>query len=284
MEQLKKHVTEKLQLLDCTIHSESYGEGETIVFLHGGPGDEHRYFLPHVLPLAETHEIFFYDQRGCGQSQQVNDPSLYTMMREVETLEALRREKGWDKMNLLGQSWGTMLGLLYASQYPERVRRLLLVSAVGVQGKDLHRFIVNLQQRMSPEEQKVMARLESEKDALGLERYHELEKEIIFPWYVYERSNLTRLTESKVNEKVHDRMWTDISTHFDLREKLHGLKGLPLRVIQGKWDLITPEDLTETLFPYLPSKDLVVFEQSGHWPFLEEPKHFIEAVREFFPA
>ncbi|SFS54081.1 alpha/beta fold hydrolase [Marininema halotolerans] len=283
MNHMLKHTTENIQLLDLSIHTESYGAGERIVFLHGGPGDEHRYFLPHVLPLAETHELFFYDQRGCGQSEKATDPSHYTMIREVETLEALRREKGWDKMNLLGQSWGTMLGLLYACHYPDRVKRLLLVSAVGVQGKDLQRFAENLMDRMSNEEQQSVTRLESEKESMGLNAFDEQMKSIIFPYYVFNPDNLTHVTETTINMNVNERMCADILAHYDLREQLQRLKGIPLRIIQGRMDLITPDDLTETLFPYLPTQDQVIFERSGHWPFMEEPDYFVEAVREFFP-
>lgn len=44
------------------------GEGEPIIFLHGGPGGSHEYFLPHMEPLAEDYQIILYDQTGCGKS------------------------------------------------------------------------------------------------------------------------------------------------------------------------------------------------------------------------
>ena len=43
------------------------GEGAPIVFLHGGPGSEHNFFLPHVMPLSQNFKLVLYDQTGCGK-------------------------------------------------------------------------------------------------------------------------------------------------------------------------------------------------------------------------
>ncbi|MFZ1634078.1 MAG: hypothetical protein WAT43_09400, partial [Chitinophagales bacterium] len=45
------------------------GEGDPILIVHGGPGLNHEYFLPHLLPLAKNHKLIFYDQRSSGKSQ-----------------------------------------------------------------------------------------------------------------------------------------------------------------------------------------------------------------------
>ncbi len=116
------------------LHVNIIGDGEAIVFLHGGPGSEHRFFLPHVLPLAQKFKLVLYDQRGCGKSEHAKS-NTYSMMDEVKTLELLRKELKLEKMNLFGESWGSMLALLYATTYPERVNKILLTAAYRSFGK-----------------------------------------------------------------------------------------------------------------------------------------------------
>lgn len=54
------------------------------------------------------------------------------MKNEVENLEALQIQLGFEKMNLFGESWRSMLALLYTTTYPERVNKILLTAAIGV--------------------------------------------------------------------------------------------------------------------------------------------------------
>ena len=61
----------------------------------------------------------FYDQTGCGESEAPKN-NQYSMRDEVANLEALRVQLGFEKINILGESWGSMLALLYATTYPEQ--------------------------------------------------------------------------------------------------------------------------------------------------------------------
>ncbi len=47
------------------------GTGDPIIVLHGGPGFDHRQFLPFIWELAEGHQVILYDQRGTGLSSGV---------------------------------------------------------------------------------------------------------------------------------------------------------------------------------------------------------------------
>ncbi len=150
---------------DNNLYVKMLGEGEPIIFLHGGPGSEHRFFLPYMAPLAEKFQLVFYDQTGCGESDEPKN-NQYSMRDEVENLEALRVQLGFEKINVLGESWGSMLALLYATTYPERVNKLLLTAAIGVNVKGLERFGEELQKRLT-EEDKVIISEVSEKIKRG---------------------------------------------------------------------------------------------------------------------
>ena len=61
----------------------SLGSGSPLVVVHGGPGADHTYFLPYLLPLARTHRLIFIDERGSGRSQRLQDTSQYTVENMV---------------------------------------------------------------------------------------------------------------------------------------------------------------------------------------------------------
>jgi proline iminopeptidase len=274
-----KQKEQYISILGLDIFVKMIGSGEPIVFLHGGPGDEHRYFLPHVEKLAEYFTLIFYDQRGCGLSQKPNDMSGYSVEHEVETLEELRKTLGFEKINLLGQSWGTMLGLLYATTYTEHVNKLMLVSAIGATGEGYKRFAEELEKRMSVDNKEALQVLEDQ--LLSGENVLEEIKSLLFPYYVHTHENLNRLTTTKINEDAHSAIAKGIS-RYDVTSNITRLSDIPVMLLQGATDLITPEMLNDLLLQYIPHAELVVLKRSGHWPFLEEPERFNEATRLFF--
>ena len=72
------------------IYYVAFGTGSPLVIVHGGPGADHTYFLPYLLPLARTHRLIFIDERGSGRSQRLQDASLYTVENMVEDVEDVR--------------------------------------------------------------------------------------------------------------------------------------------------------------------------------------------------
>ena len=94
--------------------------GVLIYYVHGGPGANHDYFLPWLLPLARAHRLIFIDERGSGRSQRLQDASLYTVEAMVEDVEDLRVALNLGKISLLGHSYGGVLAQAYALPPDER--------------------------------------------------------------------------------------------------------------------------------------------------------------------
>lgn len=261
------------------------GDGDPIVFLHGGPGDEHRYFLPHVLPLADHFSLVFYDQRGCGQSERALDPTSYTLQAEIEALEGLQEALQLERMNILGQSWGTMLALQYATTYPERVNKLQLVSAIGASFEGYRYFIRELlEHRMEMTDQLGLKLLETQiqSGAITVDQSVELGKKIMYPYYVRHPESLQRLTPTQVNRDVHRAMYDDIQKRYDVTDDLDRLQDIPVHIVQGLHDLITPQALEQLLTANIPHARMTVMAESGHWPFLEEAERFNRVTKDFF--
>lgn len=98
-----------------------------VLLLHGGPGFSHEYLeaMESFLPQADI-EIYYYDQLGVNNSDQPNNPSLWTLPRYVHEVEEVRRGLGLDDFVLFGHSWGGMLALEYALSYQQHLRGLVI--------------------------------------------------------------------------------------------------------------------------------------------------------------
>jgi pimeloyl-ACP methyl ester carboxylesterase len=96
-----------------------------ILFLHGGPGEAQSPFLDDFAPWLHDFTVVNWDQRGAGKTYARNGKSTPEVTMERLTTDAIEiaghvlRKLGKRKLILMGQSFGTALGLLVARQAPE---------------------------------------------------------------------------------------------------------------------------------------------------------------------
>ncbi|RZT15505.1 alpha/beta fold hydrolase [Fictibacillus sp. BK138] len=255
------------------------GNGDPIIFLHGGPGGEHGFFLPHIEPLSNDYQLIFYDQKGCGKSDPAID-GVYSMEDEVETLEKLRVELSLERVNLFGESWGSMLALLYAIKYPENVNKILLTAAVGSTAEGFKVFGEEMNNRMTVEDKVKLSALETEFKK-GKATLDDIFK-VLNPYYVYSKETLMRKTKTKSNLEVNQILGKDIQENYDLRNQLESVSHIPILVAQGSHDIITPELIQQLLIRDIPHAELVVIQECGHWTVVEKPQEMIQLAKEFF--
>jgi proline iminopeptidase len=100
-----------------------------ILLLNGGPGGTHEYFqcFENFLP-QEGIEFIYYDQLGCGNSDNPNDTAYWDLDRFVEEVEQVRKALNLDKDNfyLLGHSWGGILAMQYSLKYQDNLKGLIV--------------------------------------------------------------------------------------------------------------------------------------------------------------
>ncbi|MFN5374810.1 MAG: proline iminopeptidase-family hydrolase [Chitinophagaceae bacterium] len=100
-----------------------------ILLLNGGPGGTHEYFqcFENFLP-QEAIEFIYYDQLGCGNSDNPDDTAYWDLNRFVEEVEQVRTALNIDKNNfyLLGHSWGGILAMQYALKYQDNLKGLIV--------------------------------------------------------------------------------------------------------------------------------------------------------------
>lgn len=100
-----------------------------LLLLNGGPGATHEYFecMESFLP-AEGIELIYYDQLGCGNSDNPKDTAMWSLPRYVEEVEQVRQALNLDSSNfyLLGHSWGGILAMEYAQKYQQHLKGLII--------------------------------------------------------------------------------------------------------------------------------------------------------------
>ncbi|MCK5278378.1 MAG: alpha/beta fold hydrolase, partial [Cyclobacteriaceae bacterium] len=112
---------------DVVFHAETHGNdtARTIIVIHGGPGQDYRYLLS-LKALSDEYRVVFYDQRGTGLSPRVEASEL-TLQSSIEDLDRIVNYYCPDeKVNILGHSWGGMLGSAYLAKYPDKVHKIIL--------------------------------------------------------------------------------------------------------------------------------------------------------------
>ncbi len=110
-----------------------------LLYLHGGPGFTGMPFVRHHNSDLENHFVMVHwDQRATGKSfKPGTDPNSLNLELYVEDLDdlvnQLRIEFSQDKVNLVGHSWGSMLGLAYIKKHPEKVSAYFGIGQAGSQ-------------------------------------------------------------------------------------------------------------------------------------------------------
>ena len=266
----------------------SYGEGDNVLFLlNGGPGLPCNYLRdPHISLVVEGYRVVAFDQLGCGRSDRPVDESLWNIARYVEEVETVRQALGLNKIHLLGQSWGGWLGIEYALTYPNAIRSLILANTCG----DLPHLTVELN-RM--------------RDALGSETvammlHHEATGTLDHPEYqaavtILNYRHVCRLKEwpESLLASVTDWNMGPYGTMQGPNEFLYigNLKEwnripdmhrltMPTLIITGTHDEIGPACALK-MHNVLPNSEVVVFPNSSHVPFYEEPDNYFDNLKNF---
>ena len=254
------------------------GHGPPAVVLHGGPGADHGYLLPGFDALAEGRELVYYDQRGGGRSPVSRDVPV-GWREQVADLDALREAWGLDRLVLVGYSWGGLLAQLYATEHPERVDRLALVSAApswrAARDEFERRFAErNLAPALEAERRALRESSLRERDPEAYER--RLFELAVVP-YFYDPAKARELTPFRVVGRTQQEVWRSLGD-YDLRPSLQRLR-LPAFVLHGEDDPIPIDASRETA--RLLGAEFHALDRCGHCPHVERLEDFRRLVDAF---
>jgi proline iminopeptidase len=260
-----------------------------LLTLHGGPGAHHDYLLPQMLQLtrlAGGRELFFYDQRGGGRSK-TQRPDDITWRTQVGDAAAIMREFDLEGAPIVGYSWGALLGMLYAieaardSSLP-RHGPLILIDPAPVTRQYRTQFETEFARRQNAPE---VVRMREELAASGLrerdpEAYRQRNFELSVAGYFADPGSATDLTPFRVSARVQQSVWESLGD-FDLLPDLGSIR-TPTVIVHGRQDpipLASSEAAAQTL-----GAELVVLDDCGHVPYVEQPAALFSAIEAFLRA
>lgn len=272
---------------EAEIYMTSIGRGDTIVTLHGGPGNDFNYLVDGVKGNSGQNTFIFFDQRGSLLSP-VNDSliSSLTINVLVEDLETIRKALGQDKMVLFGHSFGSLLAMFYYIKYPERVKGIILSATMPP-------FITEekpFKEILGPIHQRIKELRNRPEVSIALENAGLLNDSLLTPKKQSDRFKITGNASFNMyniadwkkfkgggvyyNSEVDGAIGSSIPETYDITPSLEKFP-VPITVIQGDRDYIDPSasHWNEIIIQYEFVK-LFTIEYASHNIWLDDKKKF----------
>lgn len=270
-----------VNLNGCNIYYEVHGkeDGETIFFIHGGPGmSDCRGDIKAFSELGDTYRLVFMDNRGSGRSETVPP---YTHEQWVCDIDAMREYLGIEQMHMLGGSYGGFLTLEYVLRYPERIKSIILRDTAPHSKKN-HLSVDNaLKSNLPGIDEEMLNRLFGG-EVRSNEEFKEMIKAIL-PLYTVEQNEEAmkkQLDSIYFHYETHNEAFKVNKKHYDVSDRLHEIT-CPVLITVGIHDWVTPVEYSDEMAAKIPNNTYVKFENSGHSPHIEENEKYLQVVRKF---
>jgi len=250
---------------------EDVGTGPSTLVMHGGLGIDHTSYRS-LDPLATCLHLVYYDHRGNGRSSRPDESEL-TMEAWADDGAALAHHvAGPDPVVVIGHSFGGFIAQELAVRHGDAVRALILVATtpgqLGVgegpapEGPPM------------PEEFAELLRMMPATDddfAAAMTR--------LAPAYLHEApvESLTALMAETVFSAVAMRRGYEELASWSAVDRLHSVD-IPTLVIAGRHDALTSWPQADRIAAHIPHAEVVVFERSGHFPWIDEPDEFFDTI------
>src|SRR5262245_47442263 len=224
--------------------------------------------------------MVFHDHRGHGRSAW-GPAEESTHDQLVADVEGVRTALGLGSVHVVGVSWGGFLALLYAARYPAALRRLVIVGAAAS-----HEFMplaeANARRDATPVQWSAYRMLRD--GSLPDDEAFRQAFDTIAPLYYHDKTRAAggRPTGATTRYRVAVRKF--LRAHELPRHEARPRPGrvrCPALVLGGRHAWICPVPQAAEIQRSVPGARLVIFEQSGHSPHVEERERFAEEVTRF---
>ncbi|MGX9988028.1 alpha/beta hydrolase [Rhizobium laguerreae] len=230
---------------DINMYYAEYGEGEPILFIHGGLGNAD-VWGHQVADFARDHRVIVADSRGHGRSTRSQQPFGYDLMTSdyVALLDYLKI----DKVTLVGWSDGGIIGIDMAMKHPEKLTRVIAqaanVTTDGVKADVLNNKTFNDYINVAGEYYRKLSPTPNEYDAF-----------------------VTQISEMWATQPA----WTAA----DL-----GKISVPVTLAIGDHDEAVKLDHTEMMAKVIPGAKLVILKDASHFAMLQDPMGYDAMIRD----
>ena len=259
-----------------------------LLVLHGGPGASHDYLEPLEAMANTGRRVIFYDQLGGGASSHPHDPSLWSIELFVEELGTVRKALSLDRLHLLGQSWGGVLGMEYTLTQPDGLVSLTVADSPASMAQWVSE-INHLRAQLPPEVQQTLLHHEHNGTTTSAEYRDAIQ--VFYQRHFCRLASwpacVTRTFEKLAQDpEVYHTLYgpgqfqvTGRLQAWDITDCLHEIK-VPTLLLSGRYDEATPA-IVETIHRRIPSSEWVIFENSSHMPHVEETERYVQVLDKF---
>lgn len=283
-----------LEIDGYKINIETLGTGDPIFFFAGGPGNSHDYMQGAFGQYHKTHQVVFIDMLGRGMSDNAKDKSEYSIANDVHITEQVRLALGLDKIALVGHSYGTVVAQAYAIKYPQQVSKMILIS--GFHSGEMWQANCDSYNHYTkthfPETWHKVDSLRQlgyiSSDPVFTKVYGSVPTKYI---YYHDTKIKGRRPTTKYRNWNNDVYYGIIGRDADFfvsgsmmdtdfRKDLKKLT-FPTLITAGRYDGVSTPEYNVQYKIYMPKAKFVMFEQSGHNPYLEETEKFFKLMDSF---
>ena len=255
--------------------------GSPVILLHGAGTDSARLSWEQAIgPLAQNHRVYAPDLPGYGESDR---PDIdYTSDFYVGFLGGLMDVLGVARASLVGLSMGGAIALGSVLRWPERVDRLVLVDAYGLQRTvALHKLsylMVHTPGLLEATWFLVQHSRAAARASLG-NVFHDVKAvpdELLDQ--VVTEARTPHAGRAFTAYQRHDVSWHGLRTgYLDRLNQIH----VPTLIIHGREDRAVPLACAEAAHRLIAGSQLQVIDGAGHWPQREKPEAFNRVLTEF---
>jgi L-proline amide hydrolase len=262
-----------------------------LVVAHGGPGCSHDYLDSLVSLARRGRAVIHYDQLGGGRSTLLPNrgADFWTVDLFLDELSNLLNALGiQNRYDLLGQSWGGMLGAEHAIRQPEGLRGLVLSNSPA--SMDLWASEAKiLRSQLPPEIEAALDRHEAD-GTVNDPEYLEATK-------VYYDEHVCRVVPNPPEvQRTFEYMSKDSTVYntmngpneffcvgtlrdWSVVDRVRSIT-VPTLLLSGRHDEATPATV-QPFFDNIPDVRWEIFEESSHMPFVEETDRYMDVVDAF---
>jgi pimeloyl-ACP methyl ester carboxylesterase len=269
---------------ELAYHVVGEGEGEPLLCLPGGPMRASAY-LGDLGGLSRHRRLFLLDPRGTGGSGVPADPATYRCDRQVGDVEAFRAHLGLDRVDLLAHSAAGDLALLYTARYPRSVRTLTLVTgrarALGIDFTEEHRREAAALREAEPWFE---AAYEAH-ERIWAGSAADADWDAVAPFFYGRWDATARAHAASEVEQTHEEaaeLYASAGA-FEPAVARAAVAALDARVLllAGALDSGPLPRVAATIARLFPKVELVVQPGAGHFPWLDDPRSFVDTVAGF---
>lgn len=275
-----------------------------LLFVHGGPGSPYSMFNPLISYWEEHFTVVQWDQRGSGKTYRKNKKNYQDTMTfnqiandGIELVEYLCSTLKQKKIVLIGSSLGSLIGMLMIKERPD-----LFFAYVGTDqnGPDpeFETFEVQRQALIEKKDKKGVLLLEKMgKDPRywNREDFDKLNQHLVHSIEQVPNMIMDLMLPSMISSPEHsikeifdifkgmnyslDHLYAELMT-FDFEEKIGFYFDIPIFILQGEQDILTPTKIAESYFNQMqsPYKEFVIIHGAGHLACFANPDQFYQEL------